>query len=61
MSKSVPDEHFFRRESGRLVATLTRLLGVDQLALAEDAVQETLAAAVEVWAFRGLPDNPRPG
>jgi len=58
VSRSLPDEHFFRRESGRLVATLTRLLGVDQLALAEDAVQETLAAAVEVWAFRGLPDNP---
>jgi hypothetical protein len=28
------------------------------LALAEDRVQETLAAAVEVWAFRGVPDNP---
>jgi RNA polymerase sigma-70 factor (ECF subfamily) len=58
VSKALPDGHFFRRESGRLVATLTRLLGVDQLALAEDAAQETLAAAVEVWAFRGLPDNP---
>ena len=34
------------------------MLGVHQLALAEDAVQETLASAVEVWAFRGVPDNP---
>lgn len=58
MRSVLPDEHFFRRESGRLVATLTRVLGVHHLALAEDAVQETLAAAVEVWAFRGLPDNP---
>ncbi len=58
MTAALPDAHFFRRESGRLVATLTRMLGVHQLALAEDAVQETLASAVEVWAFRGLPDNP---
>jgi RNA polymerase sigma-70 factor (ECF subfamily) len=53
----LPDGHFFRRESGRLVATLTRILGVQHLALVEDAVQETLASAVELWAFRGLPDN----
>ena len=53
MTPALPDEHFFRRESGRLVSTLTRMLGVHHLALAEDAVQETLAAAVEVWAFRG--------
>lgn len=58
MTVSLPDEHFFRRESGRLVATLTRLVGVHHLALVEDAVQETLAAAVEVWAFRGVPDAP---
>jgi len=58
VTAALPDEHFFRRESGRLVSTLTRMLGVHQLALAEDAVQETLAAAVEVWAFRGVPDNP---
>ena len=58
MTAALPDEHFFRRESGRLVSALARMLGVHQLALAEDAVQETLAAAVEVWSFRGVPDNP---
>jgi len=58
VTAALPDEHFFRRESGRLVSTLAGMLGVHQLALAEDAVQETLAAAVEVWAFRGVPDNP---
>jgi len=58
VTAALPDEHFFRRESGRLVSTLTRMLGVHNLALAEDAVQETLAAAVEVWAFRGVPENP---
>ncbi|HEY1909205.1 MAG TPA: sigma-70 family RNA polymerase sigma factor [Myxococcaceae bacterium] len=58
MTAALPDQHFFRRESGRLVSTLTRMLGPRQVALAEDAVQETLAAAVEIWAFRGVPDNP---
>ena len=58
MTGALPDGHFFRRESGRLVATLTRVVGVHHLALVEDAVQETLASAVEVWAFRGVPDNP---
>jgi len=58
VTAALPDEHFFRRESGRLVSALTRMLGLRQVALAEDAVQETLAAAVELWAFRGVPDNP---
>ena len=53
----VPDDHFFRREAGRLLATLTRILGVHNLALAEDVVQDTLASAVEVWTYRGVPDH----
>lgn len=51
------DDHYFRRESGRLLATLTRILGAHRLALAEDVVQDTLATAVEVWSFRGIPEN----
>jgi RNA polymerase sigma-70 factor (ECF subfamily) len=51
-------EHLFRRESGRMVAALTRIFGVPNLALAEDVVQEAFCRAVEVWKFRGLPDNP---
>jgi RNA polymerase sigma-70 factor (ECF subfamily) len=53
-----PAEHLFRRESGRLVAALTRLFGVHNLALAEDVVQEAFCRALEVWKFRGLPENP---
>src|SRR5687768_14320292 len=49
----------FRREAAQLVATLTRFLGVEHLALAEDAVQETLIKALHAWSFRGVPDNPR--
>jgi RNA polymerase sigma factor (sigma-70 family) len=52
------DERLFRHESGRLVAALTRLLGVHNMALAEDVVQEAFCRAAEVWKFRGVPDNP---
>ena len=53
-----PSDHLFRREAGRLVATLTRLFGVHNLALAEDVVQDAFCRALEVWKFRGVPENP---
>jgi len=46
----------FRSEAGRIVATLTRLLG--DIDLAEDAVQEALATALERWPRDGPPDRP---
>src|SRR4030095_8958049 len=51
-------EHLFRHESGRLVAALTRIFGVHNLALAEDVVQDAFCRALEVWKVRGVPDNP---
>ena len=51
-------EHLFRREAGRMVATLTRVFGVHNLALAEDVVQDAFCRALEVWKYRGVPDNP---
>src|SRR5215510_14543201 len=51
-------DHLFRRESGRMVAALTRVFGIHNLALAEDVVQDAFCRAMEVWPFRGLPDNP---
>jgi RNA polymerase sigma factor (sigma-70 family) len=51
-------EHLFRHESGRLVATLTRIFGVQHLNLAEDVVQEALAKALQTWPYYGLPKNP---
>lgn len=58
---SARDEHalavLFRRESGRLVAMLTRFFGVGDLALAEDVAQETLVAALQAWT-QGLPPDP---
>ncbi len=51
-------DHLFRREAGRMVATLTRIFGVHNLALAEDVVQDAFCRALEVWKFRGVPENP---
>ena len=52
------EEHLFRRESGRIVAALTRVFGVHNLALAEDVVQDAFCRALEVWKVRGVPENP---
>ncbi len=53
-----PAEHLFRQEAGRLVAILTRLFGVHNLALAEDVVQDAFCRALETWKFHGVPANP---
>lgn len=51
-------ESIFRRESGRLTAVLVRLLGPQNLELAEDVVQEAFVAALREWSANGVPDNP---
>jgi len=51
-------EPLFRRQSAQIVATLTRVIGTRHLALAEDAVQEALMAALQQWPYRGVPDDP---
>jgi predicted RNA polymerase sigma factor len=51
-------EHFFRHEYGRLVATLTRRVGVQNIEAVEDAVQPTLMIALENWTITGVPANP---
>jgi RNA polymerase sigma-70 factor (ECF subfamily) len=49
-------DRLFRRESGRAVATLIRVLG--DFDLAEEAVQEAFAVALQRWPVDGVPDNP---
>ncbi|HEY1270907.1 MAG TPA: sigma factor, partial [Terriglobales bacterium] len=51
-------ETLYRSESGRVLATLVRLLG--DLDLAEESMHEAFAAALESWPKTGIPDNPRP-
>lgn len=47
----------YRAESGRILATLVRLLG--DFDRAEDAMQDAFAAALERWPRDGVPANPR--
>lgn len=56
MSEAVDVERVFREDYGRAVATVCRLLG--DLGLAEEAVQDALATAIETWPTRGVPPNP---
>jgi RNA polymerase sigma factor (sigma-70 family) len=41
-----------------MVAALTRIFGVHNLALAEDVVQDAFCRALDVWRVRGVPENP---
>jgi RNA polymerase sigma-70 factor (ECF subfamily) len=50
-------DRIYREEFGRILATLIRLLG--DFDIAEDAVQEAFAAALEQWPRDGLPREPR--
>jgi RNA polymerase sigma-70 factor (ECF subfamily) len=51
-------ETLYRSESGRILATLVRLLG--DIDLAEEAMHEAFAAALNTWPETGVPDKPRP-
>lgn len=57
MSTTADLEHVFREESGRVLATLIRLLG--DFELAEEALQDAFRLALETWPRDGRPQNPR--
>ena len=50
-------DEIYRAESRPVLATLIRLLG--DFDLAEEALHEAFAAAVEQWPREGVPNNPR--
>ena len=52
-----PVERVFRDESGRVLATLIRLVG--DFELVEEAMQDAFAAATLQWPGEGVPQNPR--
>ena len=51
-------DSLYRVDSGRILATLIRLLG--DFDLAEEAMHEAFAAALSLWPKSGVPGNPRP-
>src|SRR5258708_2401032 len=50
-------ENIYRSESRRVLATLIRLLG--DFDLAEEALHDAFASAVEQWPREGIPATPR--
>src|SRR5271163_1452472 len=51
-------DSLYRVDSGRILATLIRLLG--DFDLAEEAMHEAFATALTLWPSGGVPGNPRP-
>lgn len=51
-------DNFFRLEAGRMVSTLTRIFGLDNIDLAEDVVQDAMLKALQQWSYGNIPHNP---
>ena len=51
-------DHLFRHQAGQMIATLVRVFGPRHIDLAEEVVQEALLKALQLWAYRGIPENP---
>jgi RNA polymerase sigma factor (sigma-70 family) len=51
-------DHLFRHESGKMIAVLSRLLGLQNIEVAQDIVQDTLLQAMSTWGYKAIPDNP---
>jgi len=51
-------EHIFRHEYGKMISLLTYRFGPFHLERIEDAVQEALIKAMQVWGYKEPPQNP---
>jgi RNA polymerase sigma-70 factor (ECF subfamily) len=51
-------DHLFRHRAGQMIATLTRIFGLERLDQVEDSVQEAMVRALRLWPHQGEPDNP---
>ncbi len=50
--------HLFRTEFSKITAVLCKTFGLEHMEVAEDITSETFAAALEVWPYKGIPENP---
>jgi RNA polymerase sigma-70 factor (ECF subfamily) len=48
-------DHLFRHESGKMIAVLSRLLGLQNIEIAQDIVQDTLLQAMSTWSYKSIP------
>lgn len=51
-------EHVFRHEYGKIIAVLVHKFGPSNIEKVEDAVQDALIKAMQVWGFKEIPKNP---
>ena len=51
-------DHLFRHESGKMISVLSRLLGLQNIEIAQDITQDTLLQAMSTWSYKTIPDNP---
>ncbi|MEO1049921.1 MAG: sigma-70 family RNA polymerase sigma factor [Bacteroidota bacterium] len=51
-------DHFFRRQSAKIVAILSKIYGLVHIETIEDCVQDTMITALEQWALQSIPDKP---
>ena len=51
-------DHLFRYEYGKLVSLLTAKFSSQRIELIEDAVQEALLKAMQIWGYKEIPQNP---
>ncbi|MER3329367.1 MAG: sigma factor, partial [Candidatus Kapaibacterium sp.] len=51
-------DHLFRHQSGKMISVIARIIGYDKVDEAEDIVQDTLLKAMQIWAIKGVPENP---
>lgn len=50
--------HLFRTESSKINAVLMHKFGLSNIELAEDITSDTFKQAIEIWPYKGLPENP---
>ncbi|HYJ38579.1 MAG TPA: sigma-70 family RNA polymerase sigma factor, partial [Chitinophagaceae bacterium] len=58
MSQQELIPHLFRTEFRKITAVLCRSLGIEHMEVAEDIASETFLSALEVWTYKGIPENP---
>jgi RNA polymerase sigma factor (sigma-70 family) len=52
-------DHLFRHHAAAMLSALSRRLGLENLDLAEEVVQDAMLQALRLWPYHGIPENPR--
>ena len=50
--------HLFRNEYTKLISYLTSKFSISNIDIIEDAIQDTLLKARQLWSFKEIPSNP---